>query len=134
MYEKYVVKAWEEKGEIQKEPYKREIKPLFTMDKYGIEEFMLNVTFIDPYSRTQYHKHVLAEAIYVVSGRGEAILGEERYQLEPDIAFYVPKEVFHQVINKTAETLKLVNVFAPAMHRDEHKKKTVVAVIPKKKS
>ena len=59
-----------------------------------VGEFNLNVTFIDPYSCTQYHKHTLAEAIYVISGRGEALIGQERYQLEPDIAFHVPKGVF----------------------------------------
>ncbi|GAH92678.1 unnamed protein product, partial [marine sediment metagenome] len=124
---------WKEKGDIREEPYKRETKPLFTMEKFGIKEFMLNVTFIDPYSGTPYHKHVeLAETIYVVSGRGEVVIGEEKYQLEPDIVFYVPKEVFHQITNKTAETLKIINVFAPAMYRDEHKKKTIIGVMPKK--
>lgn len=130
MYSKYVVKAWEQKGEVREAPYKREIVPLFGPERRGVEEFNVNVTYIDPYSRTQYHKHVISELIWVVSGRGEVLLGDEKYPLEPDTVFYVPREVFHHVINKTAETLKLINVFAPGMDREEQKKQTVVAEPP----
>ena len=46
-------------------------------------------------------------------------------QEEPDIAFYVPKGVFSSH-KKTAETLKLVNFFAPGMNREEHEKKLLL--------
>lgn len=130
MYSQYVIKAWEQKGEIREAPYKREIVPLFGPERRGVPEFNVNVTYIDPYSRTQYHKHVISELIWVVTGRGEVLLGDEKYSLEPDTVFYVPKEVFHHVVNKTTETMKLINVFAPGMNREEQKKQIVVAEPP----
>ncbi len=135
VYENHVVKTWEQRGEIRKKPYKRTIKPIFGPDTGGggIQEFNLNVTSINPHSGTEYHNHVIGEAIYVVSGSGELMLGQERYQLKAGIAIYAPKGVFHQVINRTAQTLKLVNVFAPGMNREELKKRTVLRQPPKTK-
>ena len=64
-----------------------------------------------------------AGADVVVSTR---VLKDEKYDLEPDTIFYVPNGVFHHIINTSAETMKLINVFAPGMDRDEQKKKIVV--------
>jgi len=127
----YIIRVWEKRGEIREAPYKREIVPLFGPERGGIEEFNVNVTYIDPFSKTQYHNHVIAELIWVVSGRGEVLMEDEKYSLEPDTVFYVPKKVFHHIINKSAETMKLINVFAPAMGREEQKKQIIIKEPPK---
>ena len=124
-FDKYVLRVWEKRGEVREEPYKREIVPLFGPEKGGVQEFNVNVTYIDPFSRTQYHSHVISELIWVVSGRGEVLMEDEKYTLEPDTVFYVPKDVFHHVVNTSPETMKLINVFAPGMKREEQKKRIV---------
>ncbi len=130
MYEQYVVKAWKERGEIREKPYQREIVPLFGPELRNVAELNVNVTYIHPFSGTQYHNHVVSELIWVVSGRGEVLMEKEKYTLEPDTVFYVPKGVFHHIINTSPETMKLINVFAPGMNREEQKKKIMVKIPP----
>jgi mannose-6-phosphate isomerase-like protein (cupin superfamily) len=130
MYEQYVVEAWKERGEIREEPYKREIVPIFGPEFRDVPEFNVNVTYINPFSGTQYHNHVLCELIWVVSGRGELLMEKEKYALGPDTVFYVPKGVFHHIINTSPETMKLINVFAPGMKREDQKKRIVVKEPP----
>ncbi len=130
-YGKYVIRAWEKRGELREEPYKREIVPLFGPERGGVQEINVNVTYIHPFSRTQYHNHVICELIWVVTGRGEVLLEDEKYDLEPDTVFFVPKGVFHHIINQSTETMKLINVFAPGMNREEQKKRIVVKEPPK---
>ena len=125
-YDKYIVRVWEHKGEIREAPYKREIVPLLGPERRGVKEMNVNITFIDPYSGTQYHAHVISELIYVISGRGEVLIENEKYEIIPDTVFYLPKDVFHQLKNTGPETLKLLNVFAPGMNREMQKSKIVV--------
>lgn len=132
-YEKYVVKLWEKHGETKEAPFKREIVPIFGPEPEfeGIEELNANITYIDPFSGTNYHTHVIGEIIWIVSGRGEVLLEDEKYDLEPDMVVFLPKGVFHCVRNTSRETLKLYNVFAPGMNREEQKSKIVSKEPPK---
>jgi mannose-6-phosphate isomerase-like protein (cupin superfamily) len=125
-YERYVVKLWERRGEVREAPYRREIVPVFGPEREGIDELNANVTYIDPWSGTNYHNHVIAELIWVVAGRGEVLLEDERYSLEPDMVFFIPKGVFHHIRNTSPETLKLYNVFAPGLDRETQKRSIVV--------
>lgn len=129
-YDGYVVKLWERRGEVKEAPFKREIVPIFGPERGGILELNANVTYIDPLSGTNYHSHVIGELIWVVTGRGELLLDEEKYALEPDMVLFIPKGVFHHVKNTSPETMKLYNVFAPGMDREEQKKQIVVKEPP----
>lgn len=129
-YGRFVVKLWEKRGEVKETPYKREIVPIFGPEREGIQELNANVTYIDPMSGTNYHNHIIGELIWIVSGRGEILLGEEKYQLEPDMVVWIPKEVFHRIRNTSIETLKLYNVFTPGMDREAQKKTIVVMDLP----
>ncbi|GAF99353.1 unnamed protein product, partial [marine sediment metagenome] len=73
------------------------------------------------------HRHDRGELIYVVTGRGEGTIGSEVYQLEPDVVFWVPKEVMHQVRNLGDESMKLATVFVPAYKTTELKKSILEA-------
>lgn len=122
MYEKYVVKPWEEKGYQVPNPYSRTIKHLFAPDWRGVEELTFSFAIIPAGSQTDKHKHNRGELIYVVTGRGQAIIGDEVYQIEPDVVFWVPREVKHQVKNLGEESIKLATVFVPAYKTEELKK------------
>lgn len=130
MYDHYVIRTWEHRGEIQKEPYKREIVPLLGPERRGVDSMNVGVTHIDTKMGTQYHKHVIDELIYIVSGRGKVIIDKYRYNLEPGMVIFFPKDVFHQVRNTGAETLNLFNVFAPGMVRELQRQKTTIADLP----
>ena len=131
-YDQLVVKLWKKRGEVKDAPYKREIVPIFGPEPEfaGIEELNANVTYIEPHSGTNYHSHVIGEIIWIVSGRGEVLLGDEKYDIEPDMVVFLPKGVFHCVRNNSPETLKLYNVFAPGMNREKQKSQIVVKEAP----
>lgn len=125
MYEKFVVRPWKEKGEFKEAPHKRQIVPLFGPERRNVPEMNVNIAYIDPYSSTSYHNHVIGELIYVVTGRGTGLIGEESFSIEPDTIFWAPKDVFHQVVNTGGETMKLLTVFAPGMNREDQKSRIV---------
>lgn len=110
-----VVKAWEEKGTVIPEPYKREIKVLFAPDKQQVKELTYLHAIFYPGSRSDYHVHDRPELITVVTGRGIALAGKIEIPIEPDMALWVEKGEEHQIINTGSETMKLANVFIPAM-------------------
>lgn len=114
MYEKYVVKAWEEEGYKVPYPYERVIKPIFAPDKRGINELTFSFAIIPPGSKTHNHKHDRGELIYIVTGRGEVSIDAEAYKIEPDVILWVPKNVMHRVKNIGDDSMKLATVFVPA--------------------
>lgn len=114
MYEKYVVRAWEEEGFKVPSPYERVIKHIFAPDKRGINELTFSFAIIPPGSKTHNHKHDRGEVIYVVTGRGEVSIDGETYEIEPDVVLWAPKNVMHQVKNPGEESIKLATVFVPA--------------------
>jgi len=115
-----VVKAFEEKGVKIPAPYERIIKVLMAPDKHGISEVTFTFALIYPYSQTDKHTHDRPELIYVVSGRGEATLGDkENIALEPDIVFWAEADEIHQVRNTGDEQMKLATIFIPAYTAEE---------------
>ncbi len=61
-----------------------------------------------------WHNQEQEEVYFVLRGRGEACLGEERVTLEAGQAAYIPPRVFHQLTNLGEEPLVLVYVYGPA--------------------
>jgi len=114
MYEKYVVRVWEEEGYKVPFPYERVIKHIFAPDKRGINELTFSFAIIPPGSKTHNHKHDRGEVIYVVTGRGEVLINGETHKIEPDVVLWIPKNVMHQVKNFSEESMKLATVFVPA--------------------
>ncbi len=121
MYEKYVKKAWEEKGYKVPHPYSRTIKHIFAPDKGPVDELIFSFAILPPQGKTHYHKHDRGELIYVVTGRGECEIEGEKYPLEPDVVFWCPTEVMHGVVNTGDETMKLATVFVPGYRTEELK-------------
>jgi mannose-6-phosphate isomerase-like protein (cupin superfamily) len=61
-----------------------------------------------------WHNQEQEEVYFVVQGRGEACLGEERRVLVPGQAMYIPPRVYHQLTNVGEEPLIMIYVYAPA--------------------
>ena len=62
------------------------------------------------------HTHEVEEEIlYVISGRGAIIAGEEEIPLEPGVAVLIPPGTPRQIRGDGRETLRVVTVFSPPM-------------------
>lgn len=114
-----VVKAFEEKGVKVPAPYERIIKVLMAPDRHNVQEITFNFALIYPHSQTDKHIHDRPELIYIVSGRGEATLGDQEIPLEPDVVFWAEKDEVHQVRNTGDEMMKLATLFVPAYTAEE---------------
>ncbi len=53
------------------------------------------------------------EIIYILSGEGAVIAGQQESRLEPGVAVFIPPGLPHQIRVDGAEPLKLVTLFSP---------------------
>ena len=109
-----VIKAWEEKGFRIPPPYERIQKRILAPDKNEVNELTLSQTIIASNSGTDYHKHDRSELMYIVTGRGKALIEDQECELQPDIVLWVPGGIKHQLNNSSDETMKVVTIFVPA--------------------
>ena len=58
--------------------------------------------------------------MYIISGRGEAVIDDIKSKIYPDMLISVPKGVMHQLINTGDESLKLLWVYSPPGPEEEH--------------
>jgi mannose-6-phosphate isomerase-like protein (cupin superfamily) len=77
------------------------------------------VAYIAPFGSNNRHQHTVDEVMYVASGHGRAVKGDEEGELPPGSLIHAPIGVMHQVFNDSPETMKLVCLFNPALPADE---------------
>ena len=79
------------------------------------KSFCMGCVTLDPEGgQVPWHNHDQEEVYFIVPGRAEACLGEERKIVTQGQALYVPSGVFHQLTNVGPEPLIMVYVYAPA--------------------
>jgi mannose-6-phosphate isomerase-like protein (cupin superfamily) len=61
-----------------------------------------------------WHSQEQEEVYFVLEGRGEMCLGEERQILEGGQAVYIPSGVFHQMTNLGDTPLRMLYCYGPA--------------------
>lgn len=77
--------------------------------------FAMGVVSLDPEGgQVPWHNQEQEEIYYIVNGRGEMCLGEERRELVTGQAVYIPSGVFHQLTNVGAEPLTMIYCYGPA--------------------
>ena len=60
------------------------------------------------------HVHAAEEEIiYILSGAGAILAGEQEIRLEPGVAVFIPPGQMHQIRADEPEPLKLVTLFSP---------------------
>ena len=78
------------------------------------QNMTFGVAVFFPNTETSPHVHdVQEEIIYIISGRGRQMAGDQEMPLEPGVALFTPPGVPHQVVVDGDEPLKLVTVFSP---------------------
>jgi mannose-6-phosphate isomerase-like protein (cupin superfamily) len=56
------------------------------------------------------------QVLVIVSGSGEAVLGDERTAIGPGWLVQVPAGTWHDIVNTGADDLRLYTVYAPPQH------------------
>ncbi len=91
------------------------VRPLFggtIRGRYGHTERMtLGIVELDAGAVVPAHAHPHEQITYVVEGRFEFFVGEERTTLEPGMAALIPGGVTHG--GRTLTKVRVVDVFAP---------------------
>lgn len=99
---------------------KVDVRVLINEDTCGSKGFSLLVNTIKAGDScrapdTLGHKHQVEHGIYGLQGRGKVVIGEERYDLLPGTAVFVPANEMHYVANeKTDEDLSYIIIYVPA--------------------
>ncbi len=79
------------------------------------KNFCLGYVTLEPEGgQVPWHNQAQEEVYFIVQGKGEACLGQERTTLRAGQAVYIPSGVFHQLTNLGAEPLVLIYVYGPA--------------------
>jgi quercetin dioxygenase-like cupin family protein len=69
------------------------------LDFPGTQAFDARVVRIAPAANNELHKHAHESLFYVIRGKAEVRIGQERLVLEPGGLAFVPRWVFHQSRN-----------------------------------
>jgi mannose-6-phosphate isomerase-like protein (cupin superfamily) len=110
----YVVNSWKIKGFQAEVPHERILKVILSPDQGGAKNVSMGMTLLPPNSLSNYHKHDSEEELwFVISGRGKAIVNDQEFQIEAGTAIYISPGEFHQLVNTSDETLKVLWIFAP---------------------
>jgi mannose-6-phosphate isomerase-like protein (cupin superfamily) len=120
-------RAREEPGIKVPTPFSRSIKVLFAPDRRGVDELTFSVVLIDPDNGTDNHVHDRPELIYIVSGRGVAVVDETTTQLATDTALFVRAGEWHQITNTGSGQLKLATVFVPGIRAEDNYRRCLLA-------
>lgn len=116
---KIVVHESEVEGERRDPP--RVSKVLISEYTTGAANISMGVNITEVDSCIPLHGHENEEeAMYIISGEGKLVMGEEEYLLSAGSAIYSPKGIKHTIINTGNDPLKLVWAYSPPL--PSHKK------------
>lgn len=74
----------------------------------GAPNFSMRFFEIEPGGRTPLHEHPWEHEVFILSGEGKVILGDEEKIVRPQAAIYIPPNLRHSFINVGREKLSLL--------------------------
>jgi mannose-6-phosphate isomerase-like protein (cupin superfamily) len=102
------------------EPFERLIKVFIAPDTQDlVKDISVTMGIIYPHSQNDLHCHEGFELLYIVSGYGKAVLGDETFELKPDCLMVCAPGVMHRQINESDETMKMLAIWTPAVTSEE---------------
>jgi mannose-6-phosphate isomerase-like protein (cupin superfamily) len=76
--------------------------------KQGVRSMEMWVQTIAPGAATPVHCHACEEVILILSGAGECTVAGETFKFGPNSTLIIEPDIVHQIVNTSAEELKLV--------------------------
>jgi mannose-6-phosphate isomerase-like protein (cupin superfamily) len=77
--------------------------------------FSVGHVTLEPHGgQVPWHNQEQEEVYFIVEGRGEMCLGEERRELSAGQAVYIPSRVFHQLTNTGDSPMRMIYCYGPA--------------------
>jgi len=96
------------------------VRWLVTGESVGATATVFGVTTFPPGARHELHRHPRAEEVeYVVSGRGVALLEDDRIELGPAEALFVPRNAYHGFENDSDEDVVMAWCYSGAASLEE---------------
>ena len=96
-------------------PNERFLKVLLSPELGSTDKFTLLYSIISPKNGTGEHAHDSDEIMYVATGRGEGVVGNEKSELKEGTVIFAPNRIKHHITNTGDETLKIVCFYIPAL-------------------
>lgn len=108
-------------GVLIPKPYERLVKVIMAPDtQEDVKDISITMGIIAPNSRNDLHVHENGvEVLYIVTGYGKAVVGDTIYDLKANHLIIAPKGVPHQQINESAETMRMLAIWTPAVSGEE---------------
>jgi mannose-6-phosphate isomerase-like protein (cupin superfamily) len=104
-------------------PHARTIRHLVAPWTLGSKNIWLGTVIVEPGNTSNLHAHENNEEVfYCVSGSGKIKVEDEEAMFEPNMAIYVEKGFFHQLINSGDEPLKVIAITSPPFTHDGFQK------------
>lgn len=111
-----IIDIWDLPGFETSEPCRRILRLVMSPETTDTKELSYIVAIIPPKSTTCLHEHQeSSEWMYIVSGKGECVIGDDKKSIGPDMLVYAPKGTKHEIRNTGDETMKIVAVFIPPL-------------------
>lgn len=115
-----VIDASKIKGTKIDAPYERIVKILLAPDTQDVvKDISITQGIIYPHAQNDLHTHEGFELLYIVTGFGYAVLGDEKYEIKHDSLIVAAPGVQHQQINESDETMKMFAIWTPAVTGEE---------------
>ncbi len=103
-------------GVVIPKPYERLVKVIVDCDTDPVvKDISITMGILAPKSRNDLHKHEGTELLYITTGRGKAVIGDEIFEIKENHLIIAPPGVMHQQINESDETMRMFAIWTPAV-------------------
>ena len=94
-------------------------KRLLVPENVGIKSFEMGVLMLHPGQSWGYpdHRHEDEEAYFILDGTGVQIIDEREFNIEKNMAIYLPPNSLHITKNTGNETLRVLYIRKPEKYR-----------------
>jgi len=111
---KWISKTWEMPSVKREPPHERTLKLLYSPELNGYEHATVLLSYIPPKLDSEKHVHEDSDELMYFLGRGRGILGDEEFDIEPDMIVLAPKGVPHRFWNTSdTDMLKIICIYIP---------------------
>lgn len=81
----------------------------------SVRNFCMGFVTLEPHGgQVPWHNQEQEEIYFIVEGRGEMCLGDERQEVSEGQAVFIPPGVFHQLTNTAERPMTMVYCYGPA--------------------